>query len=90
MYCDQLSKYRIGLFMRKNSIKSYSEFLRLATFFLMNDKIKSTKPTVWSGWEREKEKVSTITNKEMVAHSAVINELKQLFKNGEEILKKIE
>lgn len=90
MYCDQLSKFNIGLFMRRNRIKSYSEFLRLATFFLINGSQIPTKKTVWDGWEQEKKLSVSITDERVKAHSEVIKELKSIFKKGEEILKKIE
>lgn len=90
MYVDQLAKFKIGLYMKKNDIPSYSEFLRLATFFLINNGHKLTKHI--DNWQIRKKKT-----KKVYSHSPkdkikleVINELKNLFRTGEKILKKIE
>lgn len=90
-YIDQLAKFKIGLWMNKNNVQSYSEFLRLAIFFLINNNVqKPTKTTVWDGWKAEKDKVISLDIKELRFHSEVINELKTLFQKGEKILKKFE
>jgi len=90
MYVDQLAKFKIALYMNKNNIPSYSEFLRLATFFLINNGHKSTKTSVWSDWKMEKEKLVSLGQKEVMFQSEVIKELKTLFAKGENILKKFE
>ena len=75
--------------MQKKNIKTYSEFLRMATFFLMNNQI-STKPSV--NWQNRKvvTKNSILSDPKHNDKLAVMNELKELFKTGAKLLKKIE
>ena len=75
--------------MRKNNIKTYSEFLRMATFFLINNQISTESSLIW-----QKRKVMT---KNKILHDPkhsvkleVMKELKELFKTGAKLLKKIE
>ena len=89
MYVSYPLKMKIGLFMRKNNVKSYSEFLRMATFFLMNNQISTKTHDIW-----QKRKVMT---KNSILHDPkhsvkleVMSELKELFKTGAKLLKKIE
>lgn len=90
MYVDQLSKFKINLFMKQNRIPTYSEFLRMATFFLMNNNYKSTKHTL--NWKTKKvmTKVSILDDPKHKVKLEVMNELKQLFATGTKLLKKIE
>ena len=90
MYVSYPLKMKIGAFMSRNSIKTFSEFLRMATFFLMNNKIKSSEPI--ENWQIRKKKTKSIilTDPKNVAHLEVMNELKELFKTGAKLLKKIE
>ena len=90
MYVSYPLKMKIGLFMGQNNIKSYSEFLRMATFFLMNNKIGSSKHSIWDESRRVKSKSVLLTNPNHKAHLEVMSELKELFKKGSKLLKKIE
>ena len=76
--------------MGQNNIKSYSEFLRMATFFLMNNKIGSSKHTIWDKPRTIKSKSVLLTDPNHKAHLAVMGELKELFAKGVKLLKKIE
>ena len=90
MYVDQLAKFKISLYMKSNNIPSYSEFLRLATFFLINNGHKSTKTL--DIWQTKKvvTKVSILDDPKHKVKLEVMNELKQLFATGTNLLKKIE
>ena len=90
MYVSYPLKMKIGAFMSRNSIKTFSEFLRMATFFLMNNKISSSKTSIWDENRKVKLKHELLTDPKNVAHLEVMNELKELFKTGAKLLKKIE
>ena len=90
MYVSYPLKMKIGLFMSQNNVKSYSEFLRMATFFLMNNKIGSSKASIWDERRTVKSKSVLLSDPKHKAHLAVMSELKQLFKTGAKLLKKIE
>ena len=89
MYVSYPLKMKIGAFMGKNNIKTYSEFLRMATFFLMNNKIGSSKTTVWDKPRTIKSKSVLLADPNHKAHLAVMSELKELFEKGTKILKKV-
>ena len=89
MYVSYPLKMKIGMYMHKKNIKTYSEFLRLATFFLMNNQI-STKPSdIWQN-RKVMTKNSILSDPKHSAKLEVMNELKELFKTGAKLLKKIE
>ena len=90
MYVSYPLKMKIGAFMGRNSIKTYSEFLRMATFFLMNNKISSTKTSIWDENRKVRTKNSILSDPKHQAKLDVMNELKELFKTGAKLLKKIE
>ena len=90
MYVSYPLKMKIGAYMSRNSIKTFSEFLRMATFFLMNDNLRSTKDIDIRRIRTVKSKHELLTNPKNVAHLEVMNELKELFKTGAKLLKKIE
>ena len=89
MYISYPLKMKIGLFMQQKNIKTYSEFLRLATFFLMNKQISTKTNDIWQNRK--------VTTKNSILHDPkhsvkleVMNELKELFKKGSKLLQKIE
>ena len=90
MYVSYPLKMKIGLFMSQNNVKSYSEFLRMATFFLMNKNLQSTKDIDIRRIRTVKTKSMILTDPVNQAKLAVMSELKQLFKTGAKLLKKIE
>ena len=94
MYVSYPLKMKIGLFMSQNNVKSYSEFLRMATFFLMNTDIKRPKPNIWDESRniyKKNERYNEILGDPIKkAHLEVMDELKELFKTGAKLLKKIE
>ena len=75
--------------MDRKNIKSYSEFLRMATFFLMNNQI-STKTSIWDKQRKVMTKNSILSDPKHSVKLEVMNELKELFKKGTKLLKKIE
>ena len=89
MYVSYPLKMKIGLFMQQKHIKTYSEFLRLATFFLMNNQI-STKASIWDEQRKVMTKNSILHDPKHDDKLAVMDELKELFKTGAKLLKKIE
>ena len=89
MYVSYPLKMKIGLFMRKNNVKSYSEFLRMATFFLMNNQISTETHDIWQ-IRKKQTKNSILHDPKHDDKLAVMNELKELFKTGVKLLKKIE
>ena len=89
MYVSYPLKMKIGLFMQKKNIKTYSEFLRMATFFLMNNQI-STKTSIWDENRKVMTKNSILHDPKHDDKLAVMDELKELFKTGVKLLKKIE
>jgi hypothetical protein len=91
MYASYPLKMRIGLYMQHQNIKSYSEFLRLATFFLLNNTIGvSPKPSIWDEKRKIRTKVNILNDPKHKDKLLVMNELKELFKKGNKLLKKIE
>jgi len=88
MYVDYPSKMKIGAFMSRNGIPTYSEFLRMATFFLINKGYKSTETV--DNWKIKRSKKEILTNPKNKIQLEVMTELKELFKKGNKILKKIE
>ncbi|GAG98782.1 unnamed protein product [marine sediment metagenome] len=91
MYASYPLKMKIGLYMQQKSIKSYSEFLRLATFFLLNNTIGlSPKPSIWDEKRKVITKDSILNDPIYKDKIAVMNELKELFAKGSKLLKKIE
>jgi len=90
MYVSYPLKMKIGAFMSRNSIKTYSEFLRMATFFLMNNKNISTKTSIWDKNRTVVTKNSIMSDPKHNGKLEVMSELKELFKTGVKLLKKIE
>ena len=90
MYVNQLQKFKINLFMKQNNIKSFSEFLRMATFFLINNKISSTKTSIWDKNRMVITKKSILDDPQHKVKLEVMNELKALFVKGGKLLKKID
>jgi hypothetical protein len=82
-YVDQIEKFQIALEMKKRNISSFSQFLRLATFFLIN-KIGFTQSTQneWSDWKQEKQHLKTIgvDIKKINDYKKVIEEIKKVIK----------
>ena len=89
MYVSYPLKMKIGMFMQKKNIKTYSEFLRMATFFLMNNQI-STKASIWDENRKKVTKNSILHDPKHSVKLEVMSELKELFKTGAKLLKKIE
>ena len=89
MYVSYPFKMKIGLFMQQKNIKTYSEFLRLATFFLMNKQI-STETSIWDKNRKVTTKNSILHDPKHSVKLEVMNELKELFKKGSKLLQKIE
>ena len=89
MYVSYPLKMKIGLFMKQKNVKTYSEFLRMATFFLMNNQI-STKASIWDEKRKVITKNSILHDPKHSVKLEVMNELKELFKKGSKLLKKIE
>ena len=89
MYGSYPLKMKIGRFMQQNHIKSTSEFLRMAIFFLMNNQI-STKTSVFDEMRKKQTKNSILSDPKHSAKLEVMAELKELFKTGAKLLKKIE
>ena len=75
--------------MQQKNVKTYSEFLRMATFFLMNNQI-STKASIWDKNRKVMTKNSILHDPKHNAKLEVMAELKELFKTGAKLLKKIE
>ena len=90
MYVSYPLKMKIGAYMSRNSIKTFSEFLRMATFFLMNDNLRSTKDIERVRNRTVKTKAMILTDPINKVKLEVMEELKQLFKKGGKLLKKIE
>ena len=89
MYISYPLKMKIGLFMQQKNIKTYSEFLRLATFFLMNKQI-STEPSIWDKNRKVMTKNRILSDPKHTVKLEVMAELKELFERGGKLLKKIE
>ena len=89
MYVSYPLKMKIGMFMHKKNIKTYSEFLRMASFFLMNNQI-STETSIWDKPRMKQTKSELLSNPKHTVHLEVMSELKELFKKVEKLLKKIE
>ncbi len=75
--------------MQQKNVKTYSEFLRMATFFLMNNQI-STETSIWSKNRKVMTKSKILHDPKHSVKLEVMNELKELFKKGSKLLKKIE
>ena len=75
--------------MQQKNVKSYSEFLRMATFFLMNNQISTESSLIWQN-RKVITKNSILFDPKHDDKLAVMNELKELFKTGAKLLKKIE
>ena len=75
--------------MQQKNVKTYSEFLRMATFFLMNNQI-STKTSIWDENRKKQTKFSILHDPKHSAKLEVMSELKELFAKGTKLLKKIE
>ena len=75
--------------MDRKNIKSYSEFLRMATFFLMNNQISTKTSDIWQN-RRVITKNSILSDPKHSVKLEVMNELKELFKTGTKLLKKID
>ena len=89
MYISYPLKMKIGLFMQQKNIKTYSEFLRLATFFLMNKQI-STETSIWDKNRKIMTKNKILHDPKHSVKLEVMAELKELFKKGSKLLQKIE
>ena len=75
--------------MQQKNIKTYSEFLRMATFFLMNKQI-STKASIWDKNRKIMTKNKILHDPKHTVKLEVMAELKELFERGGKLLKKIE
>ena len=76
--------------MKQNNIKSFSEFLRMATFFLINNKqISSDHSLIWKT-KKVITKKSILDDPQNKVKLEVMNELKALFVKGGKLLKKID
>jgi hypothetical protein len=84
-YVDQLEKFQIALEMKKRNISSYSQFLRLSSFFFIHNLGTSRQDSTWSDWKQEKDhlvKIGIDTQK--------INDYKNVIREIKEVIKKID
>ena len=88
MYVDYPTKMKIGLYMQQNGISGYSNFLRLATFFFINNLNFSNKvydDSTWNDWKQEKNHLKT-----MGVESYRINDYRAVIEEIKEVIKKID
>ena len=81
-YVDQLEKFQIALEMKRRNITSYSQFLRMGSFFLINNINMGYNDSPWNDWKQEKEhlKIIGIDQNKINDYKAVINEIKEVIK----------
>ena len=82
-YVDQLEKFQIKLEMMRRNIPTYSRFLRISTFFYINNKGKND--STWNDWQQEKEHLKSIG-----VDNIKLNDYKKVIQEIKEVIKKID